>query len=484
MMLFNQKRRSIPRVSHQPTDVRHSSLQGVRLAGSDRCLPIVYLATMLLLGPIALSFATDGLAAEQRILLVPAAPAPVSLTLDLPADRSLKPGDVVELVEVDASGTPLAEKPATLLADILPGIAADGTPSEPHRLAAIIPTRKGAASPRRFMPRMVEAKPSAAFALEEIDGRSLLVKDVALSDAAGGEDNADNARQADGPSADQLVFQYNFGVITAEHVPEREHRRRRGCYIHPVWGMHGEVLTDDFPRDHYHHHGVFWTWPHVDFPEDDKKAYDSWQKDQLWQEYHAWLARRTGRVSAVVGVENHWMADRDQPRHVMTERMWMQPYQEAAGSRAIDLRLVLDPEKGPVTLWGAGGKSYGGMTMRFIGIPHKDQVVTTPDGPSKKDRKMTPLRWVDFARHFAGAPHRSGATLMIHPAHPDYPPTWLTRTYGPQCVGWPGVEPQTLQPGSPVTLPYRIYIHDEEMSTEQLEAAYAAFVAGTKARWE
>ena len=32
----------------------------------------------------------------------------------------------------------------------------------------------------------------------------------------------------------------------------------RANYIHPLYGLDGEVLTEDFPRDHPHHRGVFW----------------------------------------------------------------------------------------------------------------------------------------------------------------------------------------------------------------------------------
>jgi hypothetical protein len=474
-----------PSIANHSPGERRSSRPG--LCFLLRGIFSVAVATVLLgaLGTVAESAPGE---LEGPILLVPAVPGPVSLTVTLPNGSPLKPGEAVELVEVDAEASPVTDANDTLAGDILPGIGADGTPAEPGRLAAVIPERQGAASPRRFALRRVTTGYAVNFVLEDIDGRSLLVKDVAeLGEGrvatADSESNGGESESAAQPAAEP-VFRYNYGVITAEDVPEREHRRRRGCYIHPVWGLHGEVFTDDFPRDHYHHHGIFWTWPHVDFLDDDKGAYDSWQKDELWQEYDRWLARQIGRVSAVIGVENRWMADRDKPRHVMTERMWMQAYRDVDGGRAIDLRLTLDPRKGPVKLWGAGGKSYGGITMRFIGIPHKDQVVTTPDGPSTQDRKMTPLRWVDFARQFAGAPNRTGAALMIHPDHPDFPPTWLTRTYGPQCVGWPGVKPRTLEPGNPVTLPCRVFIHDQEMTTEQLEAAYAAFVAGTQARWE
>src|SRR5215212_2522916 len=37
----------------------------------------------------------------------------------------------------------------------------------------------------------------------------------------------------------------------------------RSSYVHPIYALDGEVITDDFPQDHYHHHGMFWGWPHV-----------------------------------------------------------------------------------------------------------------------------------------------------------------------------------------------------------------------------
>ena len=34
----------------------------------------------------------------------------------------------------------------------------------------------------------------------------------------------------------------------------------RANYIHPLYGLDGQVLTEDFPEDHLHHRGVFLGW--------------------------------------------------------------------------------------------------------------------------------------------------------------------------------------------------------------------------------
>src|SRR5688500_13379652 len=56
------------------------------------------------------------------------------------------------------------------------------------------------------------------------------------------------------------VLVYNHGLIAR---PEAPGTRARACYVHPVYGLDGEVITDDFPKDHLYHRGMYWAWPHI-----------------------------------------------------------------------------------------------------------------------------------------------------------------------------------------------------------------------------
>jgi hypothetical protein len=406
-------------------------------------------------------------AAEDAVLEVPARSLPISLTIDLPEGDfapGLKPGQPVRLVEVGHEARAFA-------ADLLPGIAPDGTATERPRLAVVIPPAEASQSPRRFRLAKDEGDRASVFRAEELDGTTVKITE-----------------------GDRPVLAYNFGTIVRDDLPPSEHRRARACYVHPVWGPHGEVLTDDFPKDHFHHHGIFWAWPHVDLPDDGRGPYSLWAGPGIRQRFTKWIARPMGHAAGLLAVENGWHVDQprqgegegdtaDHDKPVMLERVWIQPYRSIDGNRAIDIRLVFIPNGQPVTLWGAAGKSYGGLTMRLIGLPHNDQVVTIPSGASDADHKMTPLPWADFSRHFQGAPNRTGATIMIARTHPDYPPTWLTRRYGAMCVGWPGVEKRTFPPGRPVVLDYRVWVHDGQLPPEALAKAYEAYTATTEARW-
>ncbi len=395
--------------------------------------------------------------ADGPILVVPASKARLHIVLDLPKGVHGNTGwQNWELVEVDGPGNRLAVQAVAK-------IAADGTRQrEAGRIVVDIPPVDHGAKTRRFRLESSGAGPAVSFvfAFTKAGPASLQVSQLG-----------------------NPVFVYNHGVITDEKVPAKDGRRSRACYIHPLWGLNGEVLTADFPKDHYHHHGVFWAWPHVEIGRDEigKEKFDLWEYKDIAQRFVRWLARDTGPLAAVLGVENGWFVG---DRKVMIERVWMQVAKATPTERALDLDFTWIPVDRPITLRGAEGKSYGGLNLRFAVIKEKDSTITVPAGTSPEDLPDTPLPWADLTYKFAGEKQPSGAAIFIPRDHPNYPPTWLTRHYGPLCVGWPGVNGKTFEPGKPIHLHYRIWIHAAAVDVAGLRAAYEAYLAGNEAHWE
>lgn len=384
------------------------------------------------------------------VLVVPSSRSTLHVAVDLPAGAAVKLPGVARLVELGGPGT-------GIVAQVTAAVAVDGTAQvKQGRIVADIPPRDGAAGPRRF--RLEAVKEAGAqtkgFCFTDLDKKTL--------------------KLADG---DKPVMAYNYGTITDEKVPKKDSRRSRACYVHPLWGLGGEVLTDDFPRDHYHHHGVFWSWPHVGI---DGKEYDLWTYKNISLQFVKWLGRETGPVAAVLGVENGWFVG---DKKVMVERVWLRTSKVADDARALDIDFVWIPQQ-PITLRGAEGKSYGGLTVRFAVKNAKDSVITVPKGPAKEDLPDTPLAWADLTAKMPGGSAPSGAAIFIPREHPDYPPTWLTRHYGAMCVGWPGVKGRTFEPGKPIRLSYRIWIHSTAVGVEPLQQAYDAYTAVANVKWE
>jgi hypothetical protein len=264
---------------------------------------------------------------------------------------------------------------------------------------------------------------------------------------------------------DKPVLVYNHGIISPPSGVPAD--RARSSYVHPLYGLEGEVLTDDFPKDHYHHRGLFWSWPHVKIGD---QHYDLWMLKGIRHQFERWLERQASTNIAVLGVENGWYVGAEK---VMQERIWFRVHAAGVSERAIDMTCEWVPQGKPITLTGAEGKSYGGLTLRFP--PGTNTAITIPSGLTAKDLPMTNLPWADLTRFWDKEKTTSGVAIFVSPDHPDFPPQWLTRHYGVLCLGWPGVKPATFQPGETIRCQYRVWIHRGPASAAQLGRAFTAY---------
>ncbi len=383
---------------------------------------------------------TSGHAAESTVLEFPATGRVLHLRVEAPESLA-KPG-----AGFHGGGTP-GLRHAVQWA---PSVGSDGLPVPGRRdaLVTLPPNVAEGASTRRLQLRtqtvQVESSGGALFRWGAVDDRSLGLWE-----------------------GDRPVFVYRHGTMLKPGVPAD---RARSSYVHPLFGLDGEVLTDDFPEDHHHHRGLFWSWPRVGV---DGKEHDLWALKGIAHRFERWLARETGSVASVLGVENGWYVGETR---VLKERIWITTYAVTGESRAVDLDCVWIPEGRAITLTGAEGKSYGGLTLRYA--PGTNTVITTPRGNGTTDLYMTPLPWADLARQFVGRSGLSGAAIFVGPDHPDYPPTWLTRHYGVLCLGWPGVQSKVFPAGEPFRCRYRVWIHRGVLSQAVLESEYASYREG------
>jgi hypothetical protein len=266
---------------------------------------------------------------------------------------------------------------------------------------------------------------------------------------------------------DRPVLVYNYGLQTKPGVPSD---RSRSSYIHPLHGLDGEILTDDFPKDHYHHRGLFWAWPHIQI---DGKEYDLWLLRGIRHQFERWTEKKTDASAAVLGVANGWYIGE---RLVVQEQVRLRVPRATEAERVLDMELRWQALDKAVTLRGAEGKSYGGLSLRFA--PRQETVISTADGPQRKDLNVSRLAWADLTARFAGVDDPSGAAIFVDPNHPGFPPQWITRDYGFLGVGWPGTEPTVLQPGRAVLCKYRIWIHRGPAKVARLKQAYETYVSG------
>jgi hypothetical protein len=265
------------------------------------------------------------------------------------------------------------------------------------------------------------------------------------------------------------ILTYRFGDQLKQGVNPSQ---TRSCYIHPLYSLDGRPLTDDFPDDHLHHHGLCWTWPVVKTRGQETQT---WHPANLRQYFLRWLKREAQGKSAVLCVENAWKLDGNEVVAKEILRLKVQPAGEYG--RAIDVELTFEAVGGPLVLQGTpeGNKGYGGLTLR--GAPaFKGQPLTTAQGKYEGEPNNVTLQWASMSAE------GMGVAIFVSPDHPDFPPAWVLRTSyaGLLNVSWPGSESIQFHPGKPKTLRYRIFIHRGGMNQEKIHQIYKQYLSGFK----
>ncbi|MHC4742143.1 MAG: DUF6807 family protein [Planctomycetota bacterium] len=267
-------------------------------------------------------------------------------------------------------------------------------------------------------------------------------------------------------------------------VYQREHKSldgkyKRANYIHPLYGLDGEVLTEDFPSDHPHHRGVFWAWHQVWLG--DKKIGDPWAaKDSFWDVYDTKIISASSRARSLQ-VHVYWKS----PFHTdsngkqvpfVKETTTITVHRVKDDMRKIDFQIELLALEDGIRLGGSeDAKGYGGFTTR-IRLPEglaftgkwgavKPTTLSVEAGP-----------WLDFSGNFGKDGKTSGLAILCHSSSPGYPQRWILRRKGSaQNPVYPGREPVPLSRKKPLVLRYRLIIHRGDGKTIDLDRLQAEY---------
>lgn len=241
------------------------------------------------------------------------------------------------------------------------------------------------------------------------------------------------------------VFVYNHGMMLKDGVPAD---RTRCCYLHPVYAPNGVVVTDDFPRDHFHHRGISWMWPVVMV---GGKAFDLWSMKGIEARFEALNRKEASKDRAVLAFTHGWYVG---DRKVVEEQVEIVAHPAAGGRRNLDFTLRLRPVSADVSIAGTpdGNKGYGGFNIRFA--PRTRTRIHTAQKEDAPDSDLQPAAWAQLTGDFDGKP--AGARITIDPNNFGSPNGWCLRHYGFLGVSFPGLTLYRLDPAKPLVMKYRV----------------------------
>jgi hypothetical protein len=245
-------------------------------------------------------------------------------------------------------------------------------------------------------------------------------------------------------------------------------------YIHPLYSINGDILTEEFPPDHPYHRGIFWTWHQLYV--NDKSLGDGWINDGISQDVID-IKTKTSKDRAQFDFEVMWNSSTFQKGTLfIKEHTTIIVHKLEAGIRKIDFEITLNSLVEGLQIGGsADEKGYGGFCAR-IKLPD-DLIFTSEKGGTKpQELQIKAGPWMDFSADFGKNSKVSGLTILCHPTTPNYPEPWILRQKGSmQNVVYPGQNRTTIAMDKPVVLRYRIIIHNgnaESINIPALQSEY------------
>ena len=238
-------------------------------------------------------------------------------------------------------------------------------------------------------------------------------------------------------------------------------------YIHPLYDLQGNVMTEEFPPDHPYHRGVFWAWHQLYVR--GRRLGDGWTNDSIsYQVIKSGI--QTGTSEAVLRTDVNWISDvlgRENP--FMNEKTTVTVHSLEGNIRIIDFELRLRALVRNLQIGGSADvKGYGGFCVR-LRLPDS-LVFTSENGPvTPQELQIKAGPWMDFSGKFGPGEDITGMTILCAPNMPDYPEPWILRQKGSmQNVVFPGSGRIGVPVNGPLILHYRMLIHNGDAGSTDI----------------
>lgn len=229
-------------------------------------------------------------------------------------------------------------------------------------------------------------------------------------------------------------------------------------YLHPLYDLNGDTLTEEFPEDHPDHRGIFWAWHQLYIQ--GKSVGDGWIMEDVAFDVVD-LKTVLDKEKVQLNVHVLWKSENfENGKPFVEEQTSIIVHQRQKELRKIDFEISLKALVPGVQLGGSDDiKGYGGFCAR-IKLPKSLSFTSSNGTVSPQEGQVVAGAWMDFSHYDSARQAESGLTILCHPSTPNYPAPWILRQRGSmQNIVFPGSERMDLSMNEPTVLRYRLIIH-------------------------
>lgn len=248
-----------------------------------------------------------------------------------------------------------------------------------------------------------------------------------------------------------LTYQYAGRPLKTENGQDTT---GPAAYIHPVYGLMGELVTGDSPSLWGDLPGLHWGWAYCVVNGD---LIDTWNGEGGRREFERWKEQYAGEDSAEFAVQNAWIRNGDDVAQVL-ESVLVTVYPAEGKTRNVDLFIEFkNVTFNPVYLRGSGPES--GLAVR-LNPERQDWTFTGGSGRVTPGGAPILSPWLDCSYRDDRHSTYSGVAILQHSSNPGYSdPNWTVTPEGIVSAGVSTTQQMELKPGQSVSFGYRLILH-------------------------
>ncbi|WP_296705263.1 PmoA family protein [Algoriphagus sp.] len=281
----------------------------------------------------------------------------------------------------------------------------------------------------------------------------------------------------------QRVLTYQTAV---EPVPEGvKSDYAKSGFIHPLTSPSGQVLTRIQPKDHYHHYGIWGPWTRATI---GGREVDFWnladQKGRV--DFDEIVAEKeAGGVAELTVRQKHIdLKAPETEKLAISEDLTIKVMPVDKGRFLVDYTSNFSTKLKDGILLDAY-RYGGGLGFRATEIWGSDNSsVLTSEGKDRKTADGTEAKWIIIKGESEAAEGQSGLLIMSHNTNKAFPEplrVWPEENYdrkGNVFVEFTPIRHESWEilPNKRYTLKYRMIVFDGDLTAEEAESYWRAFV--------
>lgn len=242
-------------------------------------------------------------------------------------------------------------------------------------------------------------------------------------------------------------------------------------YIHPLWGVDGTILTEDFPDDHLHHRGVFWAWHQIWIG--DKRIGDGWEIKDFEQEVTdiEYIAKKDGE--AILKTEVIWESDlwvkEGKKVPYLKENSVISIHPQTGSYRIIDFEINLLALADNLSIGGSEDvKGYSGFSVRMK-LPEDVKFIGADGIVEPQNEAVQSVGYINISGSVGDNNRKGGIVIIDNSKNPGFPQSWILRkSKSMQNVVFPGNTTVGISTQNPLVLKYSIVVYSGSLSERMI----------------